>query len=325
MHINLKKIICDPLSKKKCFIFNNEIMCGKQKYFVNKNKTFLMLNEKNYNYNEFYNLKKILTFWDSGWKLRYTEHKHLFKLKFEDLKKYIIKNTNEKNVLEDLWTSEIDKTWLKDKIGLNIGPGCGEETAGLLINGNNHVIAIDLTEKSLEYTNSLCKKIPKSNFITIQADSRFLPIKNNSCDFVFSHGVLHHSPDFKKSISEIHRVLKKNGRAFLSVYNKNSITFSKLRISGFLKGYFTKNKFQKYLNERTEQAWSSENSKNYYTETFTKKTLHQILKKKFNIIKLRRAGFVVPFVNNDLFNNYFRNSYLSKKFGTMIYASCYKI
>jgi SAM-dependent methyltransferase len=42
-------------------------------------------------------------------------------------------------------------------------------------------------------------------------------------DVVFSNGVLHHTPDIKKSLREAFRVLKPNGEFWIILYHKHSI------------------------------------------------------------------------------------------------------
>jgi SAM-dependent methyltransferase len=44
-------------------------------------------------------------------------------------------------------------------------------------------------------------------------------------DLVYSHGVLHHTPDIEAAISEIHRVLKPGGRAKVMLYHRGSYNY----------------------------------------------------------------------------------------------------
>ena len=62
------------------------------------------------------------------------------------------------------------------------------------------VIGIDLSHKSATLTNKFLHKFGDKSGIGIQGDSRFLPIQSNSIDYVFSSGVIHHSPNIQKSI-----------------------------------------------------------------------------------------------------------------------------
>ena len=58
-----------------------------------------------------------------------------------------------------------------------------------------------------------------------QADAEALPFADNSFDFVYSWGVLHHTPDTAKAIEEIRRVLKPGARAGVMLYHRHSILF----------------------------------------------------------------------------------------------------
>jgi SAM-dependent methyltransferase len=56
------------------------------------------------------------------------------------------------------------------------------------------------------------------------ADAENLPFPDATFDVVYSHGVLHHTPDTEKSIAEVHRVLEPGGTALLMLYNVTSWT-----------------------------------------------------------------------------------------------------
>jgi SAM-dependent methyltransferase len=56
------------------------------------------------------------------------------------------------------------------------------------------------------------------------ADAEQLPFEDGSFDIVYSHGVLHHTPDTARAIAEVRRVLKPGGVALLMLYNVRSWT-----------------------------------------------------------------------------------------------------
>jgi SAM-dependent methyltransferase len=68
------------------------------------------------------------------------------------------------------------------------------------------------------------------------ADAERLDFPDNSFDIVYSHGVLHHTPDTAGAIREVHRVLRPGGRAVVMLYHRNSynyrINISMLRRAG---------------------------------------------------------------------------------------------
>jgi SAM-dependent methyltransferase len=52
----------------------------------------------------------------------------------------------------------------------------------------------------------------------VQADGRTLPFPDDTFDYVYSHGVIHHSDEPEKIAAEIFRVLKPGGRFNIHVY-----------------------------------------------------------------------------------------------------------
>jgi len=103
---------------------------------------------------------------------------------------------------------------------LEIGGGLGTDLVQFAKNGG-HVTNVDLSKKHLE--------LAKKNFelrglkgTFIHGDAEDLPLENNTFDLVYSHGVLHHTPNTTKLINEIRRVLKPAGRVLVMVYAENS-------------------------------------------------------------------------------------------------------
>jgi ubiquinone/menaquinone biosynthesis C-methylase UbiE len=68
------------------------------------------------------------------------------------------------------------------------------------------------------------------------ADAERLDFPDNSFDLVYSHGVLHHTPDTAAAVREIHRVLRPGGKAVVMLYHRDSynyrINISMLRRAG---------------------------------------------------------------------------------------------
>lgn len=89
------------------------------------------------------------------------------------------------------------------------------------LGGGGGLYGIDLTPENL----LICKKHLELNGYSselIIGDAEELPYQDDTFDFVYTFGVIHHTPDMEKCIREIHRILKPGGKCWVGVYNKNS-------------------------------------------------------------------------------------------------------
>ena len=100
---------------------------------------------------------------------------------------------------------------------LDAGCGNGRYTLALKKLGMKKVVGIDFSERNLRDAKKRIKKIGIKNVEFKKASVLSLPFKNNSFDFVFSNGVLHHTKNPQKGLNEIIRVLKKNGKSYLNL------------------------------------------------------------------------------------------------------------
>ena len=62
-----------------------------------------------------------------------------------------------------------------------------------------------------------------NNIKFVKDDILHLPFDDETFDFVFSKGVLHHTGDLNKAINEYYRVMKKNGNGYLYLYGSGGI------------------------------------------------------------------------------------------------------
>lgn len=106
---------------------------------------------------------------------------------------------------------------------LEIGYGAGADHMQLIGRGGE-VYGIDLTEENFKVTSARLKQAGLAGRLRT-GDAESLPFENDFFEFVYSFGVVHHTPDSERVIREIYRVLKPGGRAYITVYNKNSIFF----------------------------------------------------------------------------------------------------
>jgi ubiquinone/menaquinone biosynthesis C-methylase UbiE len=117
---------------------------------------------------------------------------------------------------------------------LEIGCGLGTDGAQFAEAGADYT-GVDLTEAAVELARKRFEffNLP-GKFQTADAES--LDFADESFDLVYSHGVLHHTPETEKAIQEVHRVLRPGGRAMVMLYHRGSynyrINISVLRRAG---------------------------------------------------------------------------------------------
>ncbi len=106
---------------------------------------------------------------------------------------------------------------------LEIGVGMGSDHSSIASALPKSLHGIDLTQRSIEKTKERFEIYKlKSNLKVDNAED--LSFENNSFDAVYSWGTLHHSPNTKKCIEEVHRVLRPGGIAKIMIYYKYSST-----------------------------------------------------------------------------------------------------
>jgi SAM-dependent methyltransferase len=117
---------------------------------------------------------------------------------------------------------------------LEIGCGLGTDGAQFALAGADYT-GIDLTDAAVDLARRRFDlfNLPGA-FRT--ADAENLDFPNESFDVVYSHGVLHHTPDTVRAVREVHRVLRPGGRAVVMLYHRDSynyrINISLLRRAG---------------------------------------------------------------------------------------------
>ena len=107
---------------------------------------------------------------------------------------------------------------------LEIGCGMGA-MACFWAQAGARVTAVDLAPKSIELTRRRFELLGLDGDIR-QADARKLPFVDGSFDYVYSWGVLHHSPDLEHSIAELMRVLKPGGGFGVMLYHRHSFLYA---------------------------------------------------------------------------------------------------
>ncbi|HSQ24807.1 MAG TPA: class I SAM-dependent methyltransferase, partial [Pyrinomonadaceae bacterium] len=106
---------------------------------------------------------------------------------------------------------------------LEIGCGLGTDGAQFARAGADYT-GIDLTERSIELARKNFELSGLKGEFRV-ADAEKLDFADETFDVVYSHGVLHHTPDTEAAVREIHRVLKPGGRAIVMLYHRGSYNY----------------------------------------------------------------------------------------------------
>ena len=195
---------------------------------------------------------RVIDFWGNGWKKRLKESDHgfVYDLDTKELEAYADHELALHALQQGIMGLEVPTQKISGLSVLNIGCGCGTE-AVILARAGALCLAMDITEPAANATDLLLRKM--GGGFGMQGDARFIPLQSESVDIVFSSGVLHHSSDIPKSISEIHRVLKPGGVAYIMLYATWSIAFLQ----------------EKFWHQAGEASWNTEGRKNPCTITYS--------------------------------------------------------
>jgi ubiquinone/menaquinone biosynthesis C-methylase UbiE len=120
--------------------------------------------------------------------------------------------------------SGLDAQFFRGKRCFDGGCGIGRFSIAMAKLGAAKVIAIDVGQKSLDYTANQAKRAGLTNIETIRQDVTDLSRwPDASFDFVVSYGVLHHTIDPMKGLREHFRVLRPGGLLWLYLYGDGGL------------------------------------------------------------------------------------------------------
>ena len=111
----------------------------------------------------------------------------------------------------------------KDLRVLEIGCGLGTDGAQFAKAGA-HYTGVDLTDAAVDLARRRFELFNLPGSFRV-ADAERLSFPDDSFDLVYSHGVLHHTPDTQAAVREIHRVLRPGGRAVVMLYHRDSYNY----------------------------------------------------------------------------------------------------
>jgi ubiquinone/menaquinone biosynthesis C-methylase UbiE len=105
---------------------------------------------------------------------------------------------------------------------LEVGVGAGTDFLQW-VRGGARAYGIDLTEEAVEHTRRRLELYGVSGAEVRVADAEALPYEDGTFDLVYSWGVIHHTPDMQRALSEIVRVCRPGGRIKVMIYNRHSL------------------------------------------------------------------------------------------------------
>ena len=137
----------------------------------------------------------------------------------------------------------------KRVLEIGCGMGCPTET---MARAGAQVFAVDLTDTAVEMT----KRRLELHGLTAniqRGDAEALPFEDNTFDFVWSWGVIHHSSRTGRIVRQIARVLKPEGECRVMVYNREGAAARmNLLLHHWLKGRFLQRSVEETLFATTD-------------------------------------------------------------------------
>lgn len=142
-------------------------------------------------------------------------------------------NVSKKSKLDNEWRRKnippketlLNLGLLYDDTFADIGCGIGYftiEAAGI-INSDNKIFAMDISDEMLTEVDKRAKDAKIFNILTIRTDEYDLKITSDEVSFALVVNVLHEIDDKRRFIKEISRILKSNGRVALIEWDKRDM------------------------------------------------------------------------------------------------------
>ena len=187
--------------------------------------------------------------------------------------------------------SLIDFENLKTMNVLEIGVGNGSHAA-LLAKHSKTFTGIDLTEYAVKSTSTRFKEFGLPGTIK-RMDAEALDFENETFDFVWSWGVIHHSSNTRKILEEINRVLKPGGETTIMVYYRS--LWSYYFVNGFIHGVLMGKLFKTHSLHGLNQNLTDGAIARYYTKSSWNGLVNNLFTiQSFKIFGMKAEMFPIP-------------------------------
>jgi len=167
--------------------------------------------------------------------------------------------------------------------------GCGMGTMAMLwAQHGAKVTACDLNPVAVQQTTERFRLFGLEGRV-MEADGGKLPFPDHSFDYVYSWGVLHHSPSLDVSIGELLRVLKPSGKYGVMLYHRRS--FRTLYLMRYVEGFLHReNHFLSPLELTSRYSDGGVEEGNPHTWPVTKTEMFDLFSKHADQVKILVFG-----------------------------------
>jgi ubiquinone/menaquinone biosynthesis C-methylase UbiE len=184
--------------------------------------------------------------------------------------------------------SLIDFNSLKDKDVLEIGVGSGSH-AQLLAHHSKSFTGIDITDYAVKNTSMRMKCFGYDAKI-LRMDAEQISFDDNSFDFIWSWGVIHHSSNTNKILAQMSRVLRPGGQAIVMVYHRS--LFNYYIVKGLISGILPGGLFKEKSIHKTAQYWTDGAIARYYTASEWKALCSQFFNVENILVYGQKSGLI---------------------------------
>jgi len=178
---------------------------------------------------------------------------------------------------------------------LEIGSGAGGYAAFFRSRGAS-MTCCDITPErafATQHKLQLLDGVFPGDGMAFVSDAENLPFHDDSFDIVFSNGVLHHTNDTVRAISEAYRVLRPGGHAVLMLYSRHSALFwTSLVPRGLLTGRIFTMPEAGWVGWFTEGRPQFAEERNPITRVYSRSEIVNLMK-SFSVKSIRKSSFML--------------------------------